>query len=102
MSRKPLVIRKYGGTSVATAERILHCARRTACLVGSGHRVVVVVSAMGGTTDELIALAKQVNPRPPEREITSSAWKSSAQTGTATKGSSRKRTLLGMPRLADA
>ncbi len=69
MAGKPLVVQKYGGTSVATAERILHCARRTAKLVRSGHRAVVVVSAMGGATDDLIALAKQVNPRPPEREM---------------------------------
>jgi aspartate kinase len=67
--RMPLVVQKFGGTSVATAERILHCARRTARLVQSGHRAVVVVSAMGGTTDDLIDLAMQVNPRPPEREL---------------------------------
>ena len=65
----PLVVQKFGGTSVATAERILHCARRTARLVRRGHRAVVVVSAMGGTTDELIALARQVNDDPPEREL---------------------------------
>ncbi len=69
MATEPLVVQKFGGTSVATAERILHCARRTAKLVSSGHRAVVVVSAMGGATDELIALAGQVNPRPPEREM---------------------------------
>ena len=66
---KPLVVQKFGGTSVATAERILKCARRTAELVRAGHRVVVVVSAMGQATDELIALAQQVNPQPPEREL---------------------------------
>ncbi|HOX05834.1 MAG TPA: aspartate kinase [Planctomycetota bacterium] len=66
---KPLVVQKFGGTSVGTAERILRCARRTADLVSAGHRVVVVVSAMGQATDELIALAKQVNARPPEREL---------------------------------
>ena len=66
---KPLVVQKYGGTSVASAERILICARRTARLVRAGHRAVVVVSAMGDATDDLIALAQQVNPRPPEREL---------------------------------
>jgi len=68
-SGRPLVVQKFGGTSVATAERILHCAGRTAGLVRAGHRAVVVVSAMGGATDELIGLARQVNPRPPEREM---------------------------------
>ncbi|MHC4916416.1 MAG: aspartate kinase [Planctomycetota bacterium] len=67
--KKALVVQKFGGTSVATAERILHCAGRTASLVRAGHRAVVVVSAMGGTTDELITLARSVNPRPPEREM---------------------------------
>ncbi len=66
---KPLVVQKFGGTSVGTAERILKCARRTADLVNAGHRAVVVVSAMGPATDELIALARQVNPKPPEREL---------------------------------
>jgi aspartate kinase len=69
VAAKPLIVQKFGGTSVATAERIVHCARRTAKAVRSGHRAVVVVSAMGGATDELIALAKRVNPRPPEREL---------------------------------
>ncbi len=66
---RSLVVQKFGGTSVATAERILHCAGKTAKLVRAGHRAVVVVSAMGGATDELISLAKQVNARPPEREL---------------------------------
>jgi aspartate kinase len=67
--KEPLVVQKYGGTSVATAGHILRCARRTAGLVRAGHRAVVVVSAMGRTTDQLIALARQVNPKPPEREL---------------------------------
>jgi aspartate kinase len=64
-----LIVQKFGGTSVATAGRILHCARRTAAAVRSGCRAVVVVSAMGEATDDLIALSRQVNPHPPEREL---------------------------------
>jgi len=64
-----LVVQKYGGTSVATPERIKHVARRVVNTKISGNDVVVVVSAPGDTTDHLIELAKQVNERPPAREM---------------------------------
>jgi aspartate kinase len=64
-----LVVQKYGGTSVADAERIRHVAGRVMKRVRSGDQVVVVVSAMGNTTDELIDLALQVSPDPDPREL---------------------------------
>ena len=64
-----LVVQKYGGTSVGDLERIHKVAQRIAHYREKGHRLAVVVSAMGHTTDELIALAKRVNPRPPFREL---------------------------------
>jgi aspartate kinase len=64
----PLRVQKYGGSSLATAERIQNAARRVRG-TAQAHSMVVVVSAMGDTTDELIALARQVTPRPPEREL---------------------------------
>ena len=64
-----LIVQKYGGTSVADAERIKNVARRVAAVKDRGDQVVVVVSAMGDTTDELIKLAYQINDRPDEREL---------------------------------
>jgi len=64
-----LIVQKYGGSSVANAERIQNVARRIAKTKDKGNQVVVVVSAMGDTTDELIALARQINPQPDEREL---------------------------------
>ncbi len=64
-----LVVQKYGGTSLANANKIHAVAERIARAVGSGDRVVAVVSAMGSTTDDLIALAKRVNDRPSPREL---------------------------------
>lgn len=64
-----MIVQKYGGTSVGTAARIRRVSRRIASAVRQGHRVVVVVSAMGHTTDRLIALAESVNPEPPAREL---------------------------------
>jgi len=64
-----LIVQKYGGSSVADAERIKGVARRIAQARGAGEQVVVVVSAMGETTDELIHLAYQVAERPSEREV---------------------------------
>lgn len=64
-----LIVQKYGGTSVANVERIQAVAQRIVQTVAQGHQVVVVVSAMGRTTDELIALAKAVNPQPSPREM---------------------------------
>ena len=64
-----LIVQKYGGTSVANAERIKNVARRIAAARDKGDQVVVVVSAMGDTTDELIELAHQVSKQPSEREL---------------------------------
>lgn len=64
-----LVVQKYGGSSVATAERIKRVAERIVATRNAGHDVVVVVSAMGDTTDELMDLALQVAPVPPAREL---------------------------------
>jgi aspartate kinase len=64
-----VIVQKYGGTSVGTAARIRRVSRRIAQTVAEGHKVVVVVSAMGHTTDRLIALAESVNPEPPAREL---------------------------------
>jgi aspartate kinase len=64
-----LVVQKYGGSSVADAEGIKRVARRIVDTKKAGHRVVVVVSAMGDTTDELIDLAEQVSPIPSGREF---------------------------------
>ncbi|EOM77683.1 aspartate kinase [Rhodococcus rhodnii] len=64
-----LVVQKYGGSSVATAERIRRVAERIVETKKAGHDVVVVVSAMGDTTDELLDLAQQVSPAPPAREM---------------------------------
>lgn len=64
-----LVVQKYGGSSVADLERIRLVARRVRCYFEEGHRVVVVVSAMGKTTDTLLSMARQLHPFPPEREV---------------------------------
>ena len=62
-------VQKFGGTSVGDVERIGRCAARIKQRVDEGHRVVVVVSAMGHTTDELISLAKEVNDQASRREL---------------------------------
>lgn len=64
-----LVVHKYGGSSVASAERIKAVARRIARTCDGGDQVVVVVSAMGDTTDDLIKLAGQITTRPHPREM---------------------------------
>ncbi|MGF6881435.1 aspartate kinase [Nocardia sp. GAS34] len=64
-----LVVQKYGGSSVATAERIRRVAERIVETKKQGHDVVVVCSAMGDTTDELLDLAQQVAPAAPPREM---------------------------------
>ncbi|WP_053730102.1 aspartate kinase [Streptomyces sp. WM6378] len=64
-----LVVQKYGGSSVADAEGIKRVAKRIVEAKKTGHQVVVVVSAMGDTTDELIELAEQVSPMPAGREF---------------------------------
>jgi aspartate kinase len=64
-----LIVQKYGGSSVADGERIKNIARRIAKIKDEGNEVVVVVSAMGDTTDELINLAHQVSEQPSDREL---------------------------------
>ncbi|WP_190819436.1 aspartate kinase [Saccharopolyspora pogona] len=64
-----LVVQKYGGSSLESADRIKRVAERIVETRKAGNDVVVVCSAMGDTTDELLDLAKQVNPGPPEREL---------------------------------
>ncbi|MBM4439422.1 MAG: aspartate kinase [Candidatus Rokubacteria bacterium] len=64
----PLIVQKYGGSSVADAEKIANVARRVAD-GAAGTQLVVVVSAMGKTTDGLVALAKQITPAPDPREM---------------------------------
>jgi aspartate kinase len=64
-----LIVQKYGGSSVADADGIRRVARRIVNTKEAGHSVVVVVSAMGDTTDELRDLANQVSPAPPGREL---------------------------------
>ncbi len=63
-----LVVQKYGGTSVGSVERIKGVAKRVAATRAAGHQVAVVVSAMSGETNRLLALAKEVTARPDERE----------------------------------
>src|SRR6266852_917714 len=66
---KRLIVQKYGGSSLANAERIRASAQRIAHTAASGRPVIVVVSAMGDTTDELIELAYQIAARPDDREM---------------------------------
>jgi len=68
-TRTGAVVMKFGGSSVADAERIVAVARRLAAAREAGHRVVGVLSAMGSTTDELLDLAREVSPSPHEREL---------------------------------
>jgi aspartate kinase len=65
----PLIVQKYGGSSVADAEKIKNVARRIIKTREAGNQLVVVVSAMGDTTDDLIKLAYQVNEFPDKREL---------------------------------
>src|SRR5208283_3064049 len=64
-----LIVQKYGGSSVATAEKIKSVAQRVGKVYDGGDQVVVVVSAMGDTTDDLIKLAGQVTSDPHPREM---------------------------------
>ena len=64
-----LIVQKFGGTSVANAERVAHVADIIANTYRQGNQVVVVVSAQGKTTDELIAKAQEINPNPSKREL---------------------------------
>lgn len=64
-----LIVQKYGGSSLATAELIKHVAERIAISKETGNQIVVIVSAMGDTTDELINLANRVSRNPSSREL---------------------------------
>ncbi len=64
-----LIVQKYGGTSVGSVDRIRNVAQRVAKYKAQGHQVVVVVSAMSGETNRLIALAKEMQPQPDPREL---------------------------------
>jgi aspartate kinase len=64
-----VIVQKYGGSSVAGVDRIRRVADRVATTRAAGNDVVVVVSAMGDTTDELLALARQISDRPASREL---------------------------------
>ncbi|NLM50561.1 MAG: aspartate kinase [Clostridiaceae bacterium] len=64
-----LIVQKYGGTSVKDAERIFNVANRVVEYYDQGHSMVVVVSAQGDTTDELIEKAKEINEKPSNREM---------------------------------
>src|SRR5579863_8216698 len=64
-----LIVQKFGGTSVGTAERIKNVAARVARFTAAGHQLVVVVSAMSGETNRLIDLAKEIQAEPDPREF---------------------------------
>ena len=66
---EPIVVMKFGGTSVADAQRLKHAAARIVDRKEAGKRVVAVLSARGSTTDELVAMAEEVSPRPEPREM---------------------------------
>jgi len=67
--RSKLIVQKYGGTSVGDVKRIENVAERIISYAKKGHKLAVVVSAMGDTTDELIDLSKKINAHPSEREM---------------------------------
>ena len=64
-----LIVQKYGGTSVGNTDKILNVAKRIKTFVDGGHKVVVVVSARSGVTNDLIARATTLNSMPDEREM---------------------------------
>src|SRR5919198_5002033 len=90
-----LLVQKYGGSSLADADRIRNAARRITQALEAGQQVVVVVSAMGDTTDELLALARELAEQPHERELDSLL-----ATGEQVSASLMAITLRGMGRRA--
>ena len=64
-----LIVQKYGGTSVGDVDRIKNVARRVKETCDAGNKVIVVVSARSGVTNDLIARAKALNPTPDDREM---------------------------------
>ena len=69
-----LMVHKYGGSSLADANRLMLAASRVAQQVRLGHRLVAVVSAQGDTTDEMLLKAAQVSRRPSKRELDAYLW----------------------------
>lgn len=69
LNKNKLIVQKYGGSSISTVERIENVAGRIASYRKKGYRLVVILSAMGDTTDNLISLARKINPYPQEREL---------------------------------
>ncbi len=67
--KKPILVQKYGGSSVATSEHLKNVARRVVAKHREGNAVVVVVSAMGKTTDSLVSLSREVTFNPARREM---------------------------------
>jgi len=67
--RKKLIVQKYGGSSVANIDRIIKVAERVVSYKKKGYRLVVVISALGDTTDDLLGMAFKINNSPPEREL---------------------------------
>ena len=65
----PIIVQKFGGTSVATTDKILSAARKAIKAQQEGHQVIMVVSAMGKNTDALVSLAHELMQRPPAREM---------------------------------
>ena len=64
-----LIVQKFGGTSVGTVEKIRQVAEKVSKFHGNGDRIVVVVSAMSGETNRLVALAQEMQERPVPREL---------------------------------
>ncbi|MGB3241517.1 MAG: aspartate kinase, partial [Candidatus Omnitrophota bacterium] len=69
MRKKGIIVQKYGGTSVANPEKIIGVSKRVAAYKKKGYDVVVVVSALGDTTNELLQLALRISKKPAEREL---------------------------------
>ena len=89
-----LIVQKYGGTSVGSPERIKNVARRVAQAKDAGNRVVVVVSAMGDTTDDLIKLAYQVSEQPDKVKLDALLGKGATLTVELAEG--KKRFIHGL------
>ncbi len=66
---RSIVVQKFGGSSVATVDKLEHVAAKVAATAEKGHAVVVVVSAMGDTTDKLVDMSRRLNPDPAGREL---------------------------------
>ncbi|MBQ8917168.1 MAG: aspartate kinase, partial [Oscillospiraceae bacterium] len=64
-----LIVQKFGGSSVANAERVMHVAKIVTDTYAKGNNVIVIVSAQGDTTDDLIAKAEEINPKASKREM---------------------------------